>query len=73
MALHDIKEKPLVYFSGTLLQKNTDALLSINFHQTTFSENAVKLTKPSQRGCFTNKEAQLNFLRSTLDYKYYEL
>ncbi len=69
VALHDIREKPLIQYSGVTLEKNIDAVIRIEFRYITFSESVTKATLPDQRGCITNKEGDLQYLKGNLDYE----
>ena len=69
MALHTVFEKPLVSMSGILVRKNTRSLLKMQMIETTYDADAIKATDPYKRNCMTNKESDLSYLRSPIEYK----
>ena len=69
MAIHSIFERPLMSLSGMLIRQNSNSVVRLQVVQSSYDLDAVKATDPNTRNCITNKEVELGYLRSQIDYR----
>ena len=70
LALHHHLDKPMMQFSSQLISTGLETHIVLKPSLSYTTQNAISMLSPSDRGCYSSKEANLTYLPYSNGYRY---
>ena len=70
IALHHHSDKPMIQFSSQLISTGLETHINEKPILSYTTKNAISMLTPKERKCYTNTEANLNYLPFSSGYRY---
>ena len=69
-ALHHHTDKPMIQFSSQMISPGLETHIDLKPTLSYTTKNAISMLHPSERGCYSAKEANLSYLPYSKGYRY---
>ena len=70
IALHHHSDKPMIQFSSQLISTGLETHINVKPILSYTTKNAISMLTPKERNCYTNTEANLDYLPFSSGYRY---
>ena len=70
LALHHHSDKPMIQFSSQMISPGLETHIDLKPTLSYTTKNAISMLHPSERGCYSAKEANLSYLPYSKGYRY---